>query len=109
MPLEVSSTEFDSLAAKGGQMIYVFASGRLLASKRHAQQVHISHAALAAGGPVEAAGEFKASVDGPTKLVTELNNMSGHYRPDTKSLHRALEAFEARGWHVCEKASESTI
>ena len=30
-------------------------------------------------------------------MVTALNNMSGHYRPDANSLSVAKEAFETRG------------
>lgn len=81
-------------------MIYVVVSDRLLVSKRQARGEHISHAVLASGGPVEAAGEFEVALDGRNRTVSALNNLSGHYRPRTESVHLAEEAFEERGWHV---------
>ena len=102
VPLEVSSAEFEALAVEGERMIYVVASGRLLVSKRQARGEHISHPVLADGGPVEAAGEFEVMVHGRNRVVTALNNLSGHYQPRTESLRVAVEAFERRGWHVSQ-------
>lgn len=81
-------------------MIYVLAGDWLLASKRHVMGKHISHAVLTDGGHVQAAGEFEVIAFGDVKVVTSLNNMSGHYRPGHESLHVAMEAFEERGLRV---------
>ena len=93
--VEVPSVEFDWLVAEAERMIYVVAGGRLLASKRWAMGEHITHAVLADGGPVHAAGEFEVIELGGVKVVAVLNNMSGHYRPGSDSLDVARETFEA--------------
>ena len=98
--IEVPSAEFDWLAAEGERMIYVLVGDRLLASKRHVMGEHTTHAVLAGGGPVQAAGEFEVIEFGDVKVVTVLNNMSGHYRPGRESLDVAMEAFKKRGWRV---------
>ena len=103
--VQVPSPEFDWLAAEGERMIFVMVGKKLLASKRQVLGQPITHAVLE-GGPVEAAGEFEViDVDG-AKVVTALNNMSGHYRPDQSSLAVAREAFEARGLRVLQGAVE---
>ena len=99
-PVEVPSTAFDTLAAEGARMIYVVVGDRLLASKRQVGVEHISHAVLAAGGPVQAAGEFEVVTDQGGLVVSALNNMSGHYRPAAASLRVAQQAFEAAGIRV---------
>ena len=81
-------------------MIYVVVGGRLWASKRQVGVEHISHAVLAAGGPVQAAGEFEAVTEQGGLVVSALNNMSGHYRPAAASLRVAQQAFEAAGIRV---------
>ena len=98
--VEVPSAAFDWLAAEGERMIYVVAGDRLLVSKRHVMGEHISHAVLADGGHVHAAGEFEMVEFGDVKVVTLLNNMSGHYRPGRESLDVAMEAFDERGLRV---------
>lgn len=99
-PVEVSSVEFDRLVAEADKMIYVVAGGRMMASQRWARGAFITHAVLADGGPVEAAGEFEVVELGDAKVVTALNNKSGHYRPGSQSLDIAREAFEERGLRV---------
>ena len=81
-------------------MIYVVAGDRLLVSKRHVMGENISHAVLADDGLVQAAGEFEVIELGDVKVVTSLNNMSGHYRPGRESLDVVVEAFEERGLRV---------
>ena len=98
--------EFDSLAAEAERMIYVVAGGWLLASKRLAMGEYITHAVLADGGPVQAAGEFEVMEHEGAKVVTALNNVSGHYRPGSESLDVAREAFEARGLRVLRAGVE---
>lgn len=81
-------------------MIYVVAGGRLLASKRQVGVEHISHAVLANGDPVQAAGEFEVVAEDGVLVVSALDNMSGHYRPATASLEVAQQAFEVAGIRV---------
>ncbi len=100
VPLEVRGADSGALEAEGERMIYVVAGDRLLVSRRSALGEHITHAVLADGGPVQAAGEFEVFADGRYRVVTALNNMSGHYLPHAESLDLAVKAFEARGWRV---------
>ena len=97
VPVEAPGPLFEALAAEGGRMIFVVVDGQLLASKRRVMSENITHAVLADGGPVEAAGEFEVAREGERVVVTALDNMSGHYRPDAGSLSVAKEAFETRG------------
>ena len=99
-PVEVPSVAFDVLVAEGDRMIYVVASGRLLVSKRLVLGEHISHAVIASGEPVQAAGEFEVVEEQEATIVSILNNMSGHYRPARASLTVAQEAFEAAGLRI---------
>ena len=99
-PVEIPSTEFDSLAADGAPMIYVVVGEHLLVSKRRVGDEHISHAVLANGGPVQAAGEFDIGTEHEAPVVSVLNNMSGHYRPVEASLEVARIAFESAGLRI---------
>ena len=97
MPVDVPSSAFDALATEGERMIYVVVGGRPVVSIRRAIGENITHAVLADGRPVEAAGELEVAREDDTVVVTALDNMSGHYRPDAGSLTVAKEAFEKRG------------
>ena len=99
-PVEVPSDAFDALVAEGDRMIFVVVGGRLLVSKRLVQGEHISHAVIAGGEPVQAAGEFEVVEEQEATIVSILNNMSGHYRPAGASLTVAQEAFEAAGLRI---------
>ena len=99
-PVAVPGTQFEALAAEGERMIYVIADGQLLVSKRRAGDEQISHAVLATGGPVHAAGEFEVIDRDGAWEVARLNNMSGHYRPAPDSLAIACAAFESAGLPV---------
>ncbi|WP_420439788.1 hypothetical protein [Candidatus Poriferisodalis sp.] len=82
-------------------MIFVLLpGGGLVAARRQQRGEHISHAVLAPGGPVLAAGEFRMDFDGSAMVVSELNDMSGHYRPGADALALAKETFEAAGIDV---------
>ena len=96
-PVEIPSKGFDSSATKGARMICVVVDGHLIASKRQVDGEHISHAVLADGGPVQAAGEFEIETEHGAPVVSALNNMSGHYRPAAASLEVAHRAFESAG------------
>lgn len=99
-PVEIPSREFDSLASEGLPMIYVVVGGRLLVAKRQVRGEHISHAVLADGGPVQAAGEFEIGTERGSLVMSTLNNLSGHYRPSKASLEVARTAFESVGIHI---------
>ena len=81
VPADVPGAAFHALAAEGERMIYVLVGGRLVVSRRRSMGENITHAVLADGGPVQAAGEFEVVEEGDAMVVTALNNMSGHYRP----------------------------
>ena len=99
-PIEIPSKGFDSSATEGARMIYVVVGGHLIASKRQVGGEHISHAVLADGGPVQAAGEFEIETEHGAPVVSVLNNMSGHYRPAKASLEVARRAFESAGMRI---------
>lgn len=104
--IEVPSVEFDRLAAEGEPMIYVVAGDQLLVSERQVMGVHITHAVLADGGPVQAAGEFEVVESEGAWTVMTLNSKSGHYRPGSESVEVAIEAFTVRGCRVLPKGVE---
>ena len=95
-----NSNAFEALPADVVIMIYVVVGNRLLFSTRESRSEDITHAAIASGRPVQAAGEFEFERDRGTITVSMLNNMSGHYRPAASSLAVAREAFETRGFPV---------
>lgn len=99
-PVEVPSSAFDALAPEGETMIFVVVNGTLLASKQRVRGEHVSHAVLAGGSPVEAAGEFKIAAESGAFVVSRLNNVSGHYQPSIASLEVARRAFEEAGIRV---------
>ena len=104
--IEVPSAEFDRLAAEGEPMIYVVADNQLLVSERQVVGVHITHAVLAEGGLVQAAGECEVVGFKCAWTIMTLNNKSGHYRPGRESLDVAMEAFEERGLRVLRDGVE---
>lgn len=106
VPVEVPGPRFDALAAEGQTMVYVVVGDRLLVSKRQVLGEHITHAVLAGGRPVQAAGEFDVEWRQDGAIVARLNNMSGHYRPASGSLAVAQEAFEALGVPVRRKGMQ---
>lgn len=61
----------------------------------HGQE--ISHAALAGGRPVLAAGEANISARGGAVIGLELSNYSGHYRPTAASIDIGTQAFGRLG------------
>ncbi len=81
-------------------MIYVVAGGTLFVAPRFAGGEEITHAALAHGGPVQAAGELEVVRCGEDTTVIHLDNRSGHYLPDSGSLRLAGETLEALGLRV---------
>ena len=82
-------------------MIFVLLpGGGLVAAPRQQRGEHISHAVLAHGRPVLAAGEFQMDFDDSAMVVSELNDMSGHYRPAADALALATAGFKAAGIDV---------
>lgn len=100
VPVEVTSDNLGEMAIQGKRMIYAVVGDRLLVAPREAMGEHISHPVLVGGDPVSAAGEFEATLTEDTVEIVELDNMSGHYRPGSKSLEIARAAFGARGARV---------
>ena len=89
-------------------MIFVVSSdGQLVAAPREQGGAHTSHAVLANGEPVLAAGEFTVDFRGSEIVVSALNNMSGHYQPGADGLAVAQDAFEAAGISVRPGAATS--
>lgn len=108
VPVEVPSSAFTALATTGVRMIFVvLREGKLVAAPRERADAHTSHAVLANGDPVLAAGEFTVVLHGSEIVVSALNDMSGHYRPGAEGLAVAQRAFEAAGIDVRADAINS--
>lgn len=70
---------FDQSAELGERLLYVVRRNRELVVCEDVLEAH--HSVLAAGEPVLAAGELSLAVYGELKIVLDLNELSGHYRP----------------------------
>ena len=103
-PIVVPSDAFLNLAATGERLVYAVVDDVLLVSGLFVQHHRITHAVLAAGRPVSAAGEVELLAEPGFMVVMELNNRSGHYQPDRQSLEVAKAAFEARGFRVPDES-----
>ena len=102
VPVVVPSEAFVSLSRRGERLIYAVVEGVLLVSEPTVLLQRITHAALAEGRPVRAAGEVELIAEPDYMVVLELNNRSGHYLPDGTSLHVARAAFEEHGFSVSD-------
>ena len=85
----------------------VLLNGSLVAAPRRHHDENVSHAAIAGGSPVLAAGEFRVESRGSAIVVSELNDMSGHYQPGPDGLLVAQRAFETAGIAVRPDAINS--
>jgi hypothetical protein len=94
---------FDHLAASGEPLIYVVTEiGELVIGAQLSWPTPASHAVLAQGRAVAAAGEVLMAVADGIKIVLALNNKSGHYEPDAGCLVVAAQAFRDLGFEVPE-------
>lgn len=60
-----------------------------------------NHSNLASGGPVYAAGELVFEKTAPGKWhIIEINNGSGHYKPDGRSLYYVTNMLQKAGFEV---------
>jgi filamentous hemagglutinin len=75
-----------------GQYIFVVnRDGEMIATKPEKGVIH--HSSLAAGEPVLMAGEFILKDD----KITQITNMSGHFRPSVAAFKEFLVALRAKG------------
>lgn len=84
--------DFMRIADEGDRLIYVVTEERELIIA--AISPSITHAVIATGLPVLAAGECDVAVYGEFKMVLDVSNKSGHYLPDAGCLDLVQEVFE---------------
>ena len=88
---------FDAIVNQGTTKLVVTESGELLVAPHSVGGVEISHAVLAGGQPVLAAGEAEIAGAGGQYVGLNISNWSGHYMPSEESLSIARAAFAAVG------------
>lgn len=96
-PIRPDHPSFDAVLNQGKIKYVVTETGELLVAPHSAHGVEISHAVLAGGRPVLAAGEADIAVAGGRYIGITLTRHSGHFRPGLRSLEVARRAFEAVG------------
>lgn len=78
-----------------------------LATREGVGKDYIRHSQLAAGFPTFCAGEFHVALRAAAPRLTlfnalvEVNNFSGHYKPECKCLRVLLEKLESLGVNTC--------
>jgi hypothetical protein len=99
--VEAPGAAFNELAAEGERLLYVVTTEAVVVvCQEFVQMSRTTHSVLARGRDVLAAGEVELVQLGTTRMVTELNNHSGHYAPGSDCLDVAVAAFEALGFEV---------
>jgi len=83
--------------ASGTIKFVVTESGELLIIPHTVDGTEISHAVIANGASVIAAGEADIAANGGTYVGIDISNQSGHYRPSESSLEIARELFAQHG------------
>jgi hypothetical protein len=96
-PLRVGDPGFDQVVIGGTIKWAVTVEGELLIVPKHIKGQELAHTVLTNGGPVLAAGEAEIAGTDGQYVVIEINDHSGHYRPDRASLRLGVQAFEERG------------
>jgi hypothetical protein len=103
--IEAPSAAFDALVALGQRLIYVVTTSySVVVCERNVQLRVARHSVIAVGESVFAAGEVEVSWVDHLKLVIELTNTSGHYRPGAECLDLAAQAFRSLGFIVPDGA-----
>jgi len=83
----------DGEVPNGKWMFIVDQDGRMIARPFPGNDDDIHHSSLAMGKPVLMAGQFQASHG----IIVDIQNQSGHYRPDTDAFKRFLVALRGQG------------
>ena len=95
------SEEFEMLAAEGERLVFVVRLDRALIV---APQLHrgfeVRHPVLAGGAAVLAAGEIELVYFTDVRVVLDLTNKSGHYRPHASCLEVTVEVLVELGFEV---------
>jgi hypothetical protein len=97
--------EFERIAELGERLIYVVRRNRELVVCEDVLEAH--HSVLAAGEPVFAAGELSLAVHGEHKIVLDLNELSGHYRPARDCRRVAAEVLSSLDFFVPDDLLDS--
>ncbi len=72
-------------------------TGQLVVIPKFTRKTEIKHPIATNGDPVLAAGEAEISGIAGQFVGIEINNYSGHYRPDIPSIKIGRDAFEQMG------------
>lgn len=100
-------SDFEGLVREGQELNYVILeSGELVVAVPFLGPCRITHAVLAGGAAVLAAGtvDLVAGYDPVSRrnfnVVLRITNASGHYQPDIGTLELAAEQFRSLGFDV---------
>ncbi len=97
MPIQVGTAAFDTTIRTGTIKWVVMPDGDLLVMPKYVDDIELAHSVLARGEPVQAAGEARVIGANGLYIGLDINNWSGHYRPDESAVPIGRWAFEARG------------
>jgi hypothetical protein len=106
VPLRPSDPESSALVTEGTVKWVLTVEGELLFIPEKVDGAELAHPVMTNGGPVLAAGEAEIVElgDGEYGLLKFTGN-SGHYRPDSQSVRRARQVFEAAGIRTLRRRS----
>jgi RHS repeat-associated protein len=96
-PIQAGTPEFEAAVNQGTIKWVVTESGELLITPAFVGDVEISHAALAGGKPVLAAGQADIAAGGGQYVGIGITEHSGHYKPPPESLEIGKQAFARWG------------
>jgi len=108
-PISPNTRAFDAAVNEGTIKYVVLETGEVLVAPHTIEGIEISHAAIAGGRPVVAAGEADIAALGSRRIGVSISRQSGHYRPSEASLDVALDAFRHLGIEFAESAVDRGV
>ena len=97
VPTRAGASGFNDLVNDGTIKWVVTETGELFVGPHTRFSQEISHAVLANGAPVRAAGEANISAHGRIRIGMDITHHSGHYQPSAESVEIGKEAFRRAG------------
>ena len=95
------SDAFEQLASDGEPLIYVVSKQNEFIVAEDVVDAH--HSVLVFGEDVLAAGQASLLAMGESRIVLDLDNQSGHYRPRDESIHFAAAILVDLGFTGLER------
>jgi hypothetical protein len=90
----IDDTPFATAGGAVGTCWAMDCYGNLFAGDRHISDVQVNHSSFLAGKDVACAGLILTNAEG---MVTEIDNISGHYKPTREHLHEVLSYLATQG------------